>query len=364
MNSLLTWPTVLGKLLQKTDLSRAEASWVMQQIMSGDATEGQIGAFLIGLRSKGETVEEISGLVDVMLEHSLPLTTGNDALDIVGTGGDLIGTVNVSSMASILSAAAGIPVLKHGSRSASGKTGSSEMLEALGVRLDLSPEQVTAVFEEAGITFFFAPVFHPAMRFAGPVRKALGVPTTFNFLGPLSNPAQPVATSLGVADAAIAPLVAAEMAARGRTALVFRGDDGLDELTTTTTSRIWQVSGGEVRKFTLDPRDFGLKLVEIDVLVGGDADFNAQIARDVFSGELSRTDEDYVAKVAAAREIVKLNAAAGVVAYEMAHDSSRADVDLDLRFKDAIAKVDAALRSGAASAKLAQWVAASSAAGA
>ncbi len=362
MTAVLTWPTVFGKLLQKADLSRAESSWVMQQIMNGEATEGQMGAFMMGLRSKGETVEEISGLVDVMLEHSLPLTTGDDALDIVGTGGDLIGTVNVSSMASILSAAAGIPVLKHGSRSASGKTGSSEMLEVLGVRLDLSPEQVTEVFQKAGITFFFAPVFHPAMRFVGPVRRALGVPTTFNFLGPLANPAQPVATSLGVANAAIAPLVAAEMAARGRTALVFRGDDGLDELTTTAKSTIWQVCGGVVREFTLDPRDFGINFVEIDVLVGGDADFNAQVARDVFSGEPSSAAADYVAKIAAARDIVKLNAAAGVVAYELAHDSSRADVSLNLRFEDALAKVELALSSGAAEAKLSQWINASAAA--
>ena len=361
MSAVLTWPTLLGKLLQKSDLTRAESSWVMQQIMSGEATEGQMGAFMMGLRSKGETVDEISGLVDVMLERSVLLATGNDALDIVGTGGDLIGTVNVSSMASILGAAAGIPVLKHGSRSASGKTGSSEMLEVLGVRLDLSPEQVTEVFHRAGITFFFAPVFHPAMKFVAPVRKALGVPTTFNFLGPLANPAQPVATSLGVANSAIAPLVAAEMAARGRTALVFRGDDGLDELTTTAKSKIWQVSGGAVREFTLDPRDFGIKFVEINVLVGGDAHFNAQVARDVFSGEPSNVESSYVAKVAAARDIVKLNAAAGVVAYELAHDSSRADVDLNLRFEDALAKVEVALNSGAAMSKLAEWINASAA---
>ena len=361
MSAVLTWPTLLGKLLQKSDLTRAESSWVMQQIMSGEATEGQMGAFMMGLRSKGETVDEISGLVDVMLERSVLLATGNDALDIVGTGGDLIGTVNVSSMASILGAAAGIPVLKHGSRSASGKTGSSEMLEVLGVRLDLSPEQVTEVFHRAGITFFFAPVFHPAMKFVAPVRKALGVPTTFNFLGPLANPAQPVATSLGVANSAIAPLVAAEMAARGRTALVFRGDDGLDELTTTAKSKIWQVSGGAVREFTLDPRDFGIKFVEINVLVGGDAHFNAQVARDVFSGEPSNVESSYVAKVAAARDIVKLNAAAGVVAYELAHDSSRADVDLNLRFEGALAKVEVALNSGAAMSTLAEWINASAA---
>ena len=362
MNALLTWPALLGKLLQKTDLTRAETGWVMQQIMSGEAGEAQMAAFMIGLRAKGETVAEISGLVDTMLERSVPLTTGNDALDIVGTGGDLIGTVNVSSMASILSAATGIPVLKHGSRSASGKTGSSEMLEALGVRLDLTPDQVALVFQSAGITFFFAPVFHPSMRFVAPVRKALGVPTTFNFLGPLANPAQPIATSLGVANAQVAPLVAAEMAARGRTALVFRGEDGLDELTTTAKSHVWQVCGGEVREFTIDPREFGIKLVAIETLVGGDAVYNAQLARDVFTGVASSTEAEYATKVAAARDIVRLNAAAGVVAYQLAHDSSRADVSLNLRFQDALDAVDSALASGAAAAKLLQWVEASAAA--
>jgi anthranilate phosphoribosyltransferase len=359
MNQLLTWPSLLGKLLLKSDLSRVESSWIMEQIMTGEATEAQMAAFMIGLRSKGETVDEISGLVDVMLEHSLKLSMGSDALDIVGTGGDLVGTFNVSSMASILSAAAGIPVLKHGSRSASGKTGSSEMLEVLGVRLDLTPEQVAEVFKKVGITFFFAPVFHPALRFVGPVRRQLGVPTTFNFLGPLANPAQPIASSIGVANAEIAPLIAAEMAARGRTALVFRGDDGLDELTTTAKSRIWQVSGGVVQEFTLDPRDFGISLVEVDVLVGGDSEFNAQVARDVFASDFNHEDAAYAAKIAAAVDIVRLNAAAGVVAYELARDASRADVDLKLRLEDALAKVTLALESGAAQKKLSAWITAS-----
>ncbi|NDH65501.1 MAG: anthranilate phosphoribosyltransferase, partial [Microbacteriaceae bacterium] len=248
-----TWPSILAKLLDGASLNRAEAAWAMTEIMSGESSQAQVGAFMMALRAKGETVEELAGLVDVMLEHSVLLESGNDAVDIVGTGGDLAGTVNVSSMAAILAAAAGIPVMKHGSRSASGKTGSSEMLEVLGVRLDLSPERVAGVFREVGLTFFFAPVFHPAMRHVAPIRKALGVPTTFNFLGPLANPAQPIATSLGVANPFIAPLMAAEMAARGRTALVFRGSDGLDELTTTGTSHIWQVSGGVVTEFDLDP---------------------------------------------------------------------------------------------------------------
>ena len=351
MTADLSWPVILGRLIEKTALDRAAASWAMGQIMSGEAADAQIGGFMIGLRAKGESVDELAGLVDVMLERAVILDTGNDAVDIVGTGGDMVGTVNVSSMASILTASTGLPVLKHGSRSASGKTGSSEMLEVLGIRLDLSPERVAEVFREVGISFFFAPVFHPAMRHVAPMRKQLGVPTTFNFLGPLGNPAQPIATSLGVANLAIAPLMAAEMAARARTALVFRGNDGLDELTTTDTSRVWQVTGGEVTEHLLEPHRFGIARAEHAQLLGGDAHFNAQVARDLFDG---KTDGN----LGAVRDIVVLNSAAGVVSYELAKDSSRADVDLDVRFADAIERVTRALESGAAREKLSQWIAA------
>ncbi len=327
----------------------------MAEIMSGEASEAQVGAFMMALRSKGESVDELAGLVDVMLQHAVLLNTGSDAVDIVGTGGDLAGTVNVSSMAAILTAAAGIPVMKHGSRSASGKTGSSEMLEVLGIRLDLSPEAVADVFRQVGLTFFFAPVFHPAMRHVAPVRKALGVPTTFNFLGPLANPAQPIATSLGVSNEFIAPLMAAELAARGRTALVFRGSDGLDELTTTGTSRIWQVSGGVVTEFVLDPTILGLPRSSVDDLVGGDAHQNAKVARVVLGSD------DWDASLSAARDIVLLNAAGGVVAYRLAKDSSQASRDLNERFAEALEQVRVALDSGAAAEKLSAWISATQA---
>jgi len=276
------------------------------------------------------------------------LDTGNQAVDIVGTGGDMVGTVNISSMAAILTAAAGVPVMKHGSRSASGKTGSSEMLEVLGVRLDLSPERVADVFREVGITFFFAPVFHPAMRYVAPIRRQLGIPTTFNFLGPLANPAQPIATSLGVANGAIAPLMAEEMAARGRSALVFRGSDGLDELTTTGISDIWQVCGGEVRKTQLNPADLGLSQAKLGDLVGGDAQHNAQVAKSLFEGA-------YTGPVA---DIVRLNAAAGIVAFELASDSSKIDEPLVERFDSALKTVTEALESGRAAQKLSTWMSA------
>jgi anthranilate phosphoribosyltransferase len=355
MTHALNWPSILGKLLAKSDLDRAEAAWAMTEIMSGEAAEAQIGAFMMALRSKGESVDELAGLVDVMLEHSVLLNTGNDAVDIVGTGGDLAGTVNVSSMAAILCAAAGVPVMKHGSRSASGKTGSSEMLEVLGIRLDLSPERVGEVFREIGLTFFFAPVFHPAMRHVAPVRKALGVPTTFNFLGPLANPAQPIATSLGVANRSVAPLMAAEVAARGRSALVFRGSDGLDELTTTGISEIWQVSGGEVRDFVLDPVNLGLAKANSADLIGGDAKHNAQVARVVLGAD------NWDAGLEPVRDIVRLNAAGGIVAYELAKDASQGGTDIHRRFATALEQVDDALSSGAASQKLSSWITATQA---
>jgi anthranilate phosphoribosyltransferase len=344
----LSWPAILTSLLAGEDLRRAEASWAMAQIMSGEATAAQIGAFMLALRSKGETVDELAGLVDVMLDNAVLLQTGSDAVDIVGTGGDLVGTVNISSMASILAAASGIPVLKHGSRSASGKTGSSEMLEVLGIRLDLSPQQVTEVFKKVGITFFFAPVFHPAMRHVAPIRRELAIPTTFNFLGPLANPAQPIATALGVADAKIAPLMAKELAQRGRTALVFRSEDGLDELSTTSAAKIWQVSQGQVQEFLLDPQDLGLHRVNQQALLGGDAKHNAEVAVKLFDG-LRFENSDAI------RDVVILNAAAGIVTYELATNPALASETIQSRFASALTRAESALTTGEAAQKLSSW---------
>jgi anthranilate phosphoribosyltransferase len=348
------WKNIIEKLSGLNDLERSEATWALEQIMSGSFDDGVVSTFLIALRDKGESVEEISGLVDAMLANSLVLDIQNDALDIVGTGGDLIGTVNVSTMASIVAAASGVPVLKHGSRSASGKTGSSEMLEALGIRLDLSPTQVAQVFQQAGITFFFAPVFHPTLAKLAPIRKALAVPTTFNFLGPLANPVQPLATALGVANPEVAPLMAAEMASRGRSALVFRGRDGLDELSTHEINDIWLVSGGEVTRSTLDASKLGLKIAKLEYLIGGDAAHNAQVAQDLFNGKTQ-------GNLGWVKDIVLLNAAGGVLSYQLAKDPSLAEVDLESQFAVALALVTETLESGAAQAKLNQWVEASNA---
>jgi anthranilate phosphoribosyltransferase len=354
MTDSMSWPTILAKLLAKRDLTREESGWAMSQIMDGESSEAEIGAFMMALRSKGETVEELAGLVDVMLEKSVLLDTGSDAIDIVGTGGDMIGTVNISTMASIVAAATGVGVMKHGSRSASGKTGSAEMLEVLGIRLDLSPQRVAEVYRAAGITFFFAPVFHPAMRNVAPVRKALGVPTTFNFLGPLANPAQPVATSLGVANPQIAPLMAAELAARGRNALVFRGSDGLDELTTTANSDIWLVQGGEVRNFELNPVKLGLKMVELASLLGGQAQQNAEVALRLYNEPKGLASH-------AIREVVALNAAGGLVAYELSKQTIDSQQDLDRQFELQLERAFEALDSGAAAQKLSAWMTASQA---
>ena len=352
MPSQTNWNSILEHLASKMDISRQQSAWALSEIMTGLAPEQDVSNFLLALRAKGETVEELSGLVDTMLENSLPLQTGNDAVDIVGTGGDMIGTVNISTMASILTAAAGVPVLKHGSKSASGKTGSSEMLAELGVKLELSPEQVSQVFRETGITFFFALVFHPAMRHVAPIRKKLGVPTTFNFLGPLANPAQPLATSLGVANEQFAPLLAEEQAKRGRFGLVSRGNDGLDELTTTTTSQIWEVSPNRVTKWQLDPKQLGIKIANLEDLIGGDASQNAQTARDLFAGKTS-------GNLGAVRDIVILKAAGGVVAYQGAKTNDLVGTELNSRFESAIELVTQALDTGKAHSKLEQWVQAS-----
>lgn len=354
--SFLGWSTVLGRLLAGENLDRDQARWAMREVMSGNATAGQLGAFMMALRAKGETVDELAGMVDVMLENSLILQTGSKAVDIVGTGGDLAGTVNISSMAAIITAATGVPVLKHGSRSASGKTGSSEMLELLGIRLDLGPEQVSAVFRESGITFFFAPVFHPAMRHVGPVRKELGVPTTFNFLGPLANPAQPIATALGVANRSIAPLLAEELAQRGRSGLVFRSLSGLDELTTSDPVELWQVQDGTVADRTINFAALGLEQVPTEKLVGGDARHNAEVA-------LKLMQKPDSAELSGIRVVTLLNAAAAIAAYEAANSQQTGEqssiTDLTERIMVGFQRATLALDSGAAASKLQHWVAVS-----
>ena len=270
-----TWPDLLAALLKGEDLDRSSTAWAMDRIMSGEASPVQVAGFMVALRAKGETVDEIAGLVDAMYEHAEPLDIPGPAVDIVGTGGDRAKTVNISTMSAIVAAAAGAKVVKHGNRAASSSSGSSDVLEKLGVALDLSARRVAEVAEEVGLTFCFAAKFHPSMRHAATARRDLGVPTAFNILGPLTNPAKVTSHAIGCFDTRLAGLIAGVLARRGATALVFRGDDGLDELTITTTSRVWVVRDGVVTETVFDPRDVGIELVGIEALRGADAADNA-----------------------------------------------------------------------------------------
>ncbi|MCL2515490.1 MAG: anthranilate phosphoribosyltransferase [Microbacteriaceae bacterium] len=347
MAESLTWPAVIGALLEGEDLSITEASWAMDQIMQGSATEAQIAGFLVALRVKGETVDEIVGFRDAILEHAQPLALDPMALDIVGTGGDRFRTVNISTMASIVCAAAGVPVIKHGNRAVSSASGASDVLAALGIDLSRSPEAVAATFEKAGITFAWASLFHPGFGNAGKVRGDLGVPTVFNFLGPLCNPARPEASAVGVSNLDRVPLITGVFQTRGATALVFRGDDGLDELTTTGHSHIWEISNGAITEHDLDPRDLGIPRASIADITGGDPEHNAGVVRRVLGGEPGPV-----------RDIVLLNAAAGLIAFKLAGDAAQSDIPIVQRFRENLAVAAEAIDSGAATAKLEAWVAA------
>lgn len=347
MSDALTWPRIIDSLLEGEDLSIKEATWAMESVMVGESTPAQLAAFLVALRAKGETVDEIVGFRDAILAHALPLPVDSMGVDIVGTGGDRFGTVNVSTMASIVVAAAGVPVIKHGNRAASSASGSSDVLSALGVDLTRDPLRVAEVLKEVGITFAYAAAFHPGFKHASATRAEIGVPTVFNFLGPLTNPARPEASAVGVANASKVGLIVGVFQTRGATALVFRGDDGLDELTTTGHSHIWEVSGGLVTEHDLDPVELGLPRVSIDALLGKDAEHNARVARTVLGGEAGPV-----------RDIVLLNAAAGLVSFRLAQDPAQRDRPIVTRFREQLALAAETIDAGRALAKLDEWVAA------
>ncbi len=336
-----SWPEILGSLVAGTDLVAEQTAWAMEEILAGQATSAQIAGFAVALRAKGETIEEIAGLADAMYARRTPISVPGRLLDVVGTGGDRSMSVNISTMAAIVAAGAGARVVKHGSRSASSQSGSADVLEALGVRLDLPPERVAQVAEEAGITFCFAAAFHPAMRHAAAPRRELGIATTFNLLGPLTNPARPAAQAIGCADLRMAPVMAGVLARRGADAWVVRGDDGLDELTTTTTSTVWLVRDGEVTVESVDPSDYGFPRVKVEALRGGDAAFNAEVVRRVLDGETGPV-----------RDAVLLNAGAALAVYHQP-EASVAD-SLSRGIKLATEAVD----SGAAKTSLGGWIAA------
>lgn len=335
-----TWPRLISALISKTDLTSDRTAWAMDRIMSGEATPAQIAGFLVAMSAKGETVEEIAGLAEAMLVHANKLEISGEKLDIVGTGGDQQNTVNISTMAALVAAGAGAKVVKHGNRAASSSSGSADVLEALGVRLDLPIESVARNAEAAGITFCFAQVFHPSFRHTAVPRKELAIPTAFNFLGPLTNPARVQASAVGVANARMAPLVAGVLARRGSRGLVFRGDDGLDELTTTGSSTVWEIRAGQVTELAFSPADVGIPLARLEDLRGGDAAVNAAVVRDVLAG-----------KPGPARDAVLLNAAAGLVAFDL--DAEGPFVE---RMRNALRRAAEAVDSGAAENVLQRWV--------
>ncbi|MCG7211173.1 anthranilate phosphoribosyltransferase [Streptomyces arenae] len=336
-----SWPGVLNALLYGQDQSADATAWAMDQIMRGQATDAQIAGFVVALRAKGETVDEINGLVRTMYEHANVIEVPGRTVDIVGTGGDGAKTVNISTMSALVVAGTGAKVVKHGNRAASSASGASDVLEKLGVNLDLTPQRVAEVAEEAGITFCFAVKFHPALRYAGAARGQLGIRTVFNILGPLTNPARVRAQAVGVADPRMAPVVAGVFAERGNSSLVFRGDDGLDELTTTATSRVWTVRDGKVTEDTFDPRDVGIDLVPVEALRGGDPSYNAEVARRLLDGETGPV-----------RDAVLLNSAAALVALDPGPGT------LAEQLRAGMARAAESIDSGAAKRALERWAAA------
>ena len=340
----MSWPQVLARLTAGDDLAAGQASWAMEQIMAGDATAAQIAAFGVSMKMKGATSAEVGELADVMLRHARPVPTdriGADTVDVVGTGGDGVNTVNLSTMAAIVVAAAGVPVVKHGNRAASSLSGGADTLEALGVAIDLGPDEVARSVAEVGIGFCFAPRFHPSYRNASAARREIGVPTVFNLLGPLTNPARPRAGLIGCAFAELAEVMAGVFASRRCSVLVVHGDDGLDELTTTTTSTIWRVQAGTVDRLRFDPAGFGFARADIGQLIGGDAPANAAEVRAVLGGELG-----------AVRDAVVLNAAGALVA----HAGLASSAEWLPAWETGLARAVEAIDSGAAEQLLARWV--------
>jgi anthranilate phosphoribosyltransferase len=331
----------------RNNLTKDDTAWVMDRVLADEAPPVAVAAFLAAIRTKGETVDEVAGLAEAMLGHANRIEVPGRAVDVVGTGGDGRHTVNISTMAAIVVAGTGTTVVKHGNRAASSKCGAADMVAALGINLELPPARVEEIAKEVGITFCFAQVFHPSMRFAGPIRKELGVPTTFNILGPLTNPAQPTSSAIGSASLVLGPIMAGVLASQGREGIVFRSIDGLDELAGTAPADVWEVRAGKVTESLLDPvNDLGVSAIAIEDLAGGEADENAAIARKVLSGERGPV-----------RETVILNAAAGLVADGILPGTGSGS--LVERFKAGIGHATASIDSGEAANALERWVAAS-----
>jgi anthranilate phosphoribosyltransferase len=345
-----SWPTLLTALLRGEELSTADTAWAMGEVMAGSATPVQVAGFVMALRAKGETSAELAGLVEAMLAEAPPVDLPDDVradtVDVVGTGGDRAHTVNISTMAAVVVAAAGVRVVKHGNRAASSLCGAADLLEHFGVPLDLGPAGVARCVVEANIGFCFAARFHPGMRHAAVPRRELGVPTAFNFLGPLTNPARPRAGAVGCFDERMAPVMAGVFAARGDSVMVMRGEDGLDELSTAAPTRIWVAAGGTVTPTTVDTVELGLPRSAPGDLRGGDVAFNAAAAHRMFAGERGPV-----------RDAVLVNAAAALAA----HAGTTADGLTDA-LRAGLVRAAAAVDRGAATATLDRWVSVANAA--
>jgi anthranilate phosphoribosyltransferase len=344
VESRTTWPALIGALIKGETLTAGEAAWAMNEIMEGAATSAQIAGFGIALRMKGETPAEVGGLAQAMLDHATPISVPGPVVDLVGTGGDGARTVNISTMATIVAAAAGARMVKHGNRAASSACGAADLLERLGIVITLPPRATEQLVAEVGIAFLFGPLYHPALRHTATARGELGVPTVFNSLGPVANPARPAAQAIGVADARLGPVLAGVLAGRGCSALVFHGHDGLDELTTTAPSTVWVVHGSTVSETTLDPAVLGIGRCTPEDLRGGDPAHNAGVALAVLAGEPGPV-----------RDTVLLNAAAALAAAAGVPGPG----SLDAALADGYARAAAALDSGAAQALLTRWAQAS-----
>lgn len=344
-----TWPNLLSALLTGTELDAQDTAWAMGEIMAGNATPVQVAGLAMALRAKGETPGEIAGLVEAMLANAtlveLPEDVRATAVDVVGTGGDRAHTVNISTMAAIIVAAAGVTVVKHGNRAASSACGTADLLEYFGIPLDLGPAGVAQTVREAGIGFCFAARYHPGMRHAAVPRRELGVPTFFNMLGPLTNPARPRSAAVGCFDLRMAPVMAEVFARRGDSAVVLRGEDGLDEFTTAAPTRVWVARDGKVEESVVDAVDLGVARSAPGDLRGGDATFNADAARRMFAGEPGPI-----------RDAVLLNASVAFAA------QAGFPGDFAGLLRSGITRAAEAVDSGAATGLLDRWVATAQAA--
>jgi anthranilate phosphoribosyltransferase len=337
--STLQWDQAISLLDSGLDLEPQLVQWCMNEILNGSADVELIKRFLLALKAKGETSEEVGALVAQMYQHCAPISIEERAVDTVGTGGDGAHTINISTTAAIIAAAAGAKVVKHGNRAASSKSGAADLLENLGINIMLDGKGVETTFQQLGIGFCFAPVFHPAMRFAAPARKELAVPTVFNILGPLANPAQPKAAAIGVANDRMHLVMAQVLGDKGVDGFVFRGDDGLDEITLATTTSVLTIGNGEISSDLLDPLDFGIERAPISALAGGDGAENARITTAIFNGEKG-----------APRDAVVLNAAAAIAAFD-----GKFELNLHDRIALGVERAIAAIESGAAAGLVKDW---------